>query len=132
MNTTSLRNALKSALSDALSGYNVAWPGVDYSGTRPFVEITFPVADRTGGALKGNQFKHETGRMSAVVVTESGIGENDALSIADLIDTFFPEGRKIMFTGGVITVTHPLDIRGGYTTEYDYRVPCIIRYLASF
>lgn len=131
MNTASLRNALKSALSDALSGYNVAWPAVNFSGARPFVEVSFPVADRTGGTLKGNEVTRETGRMSAIVVIEQGEGEDGAYTITDLIDAAMYEGRSIAFTGGTIVITRPIDVRGGYPTDTDYRVPCIIRYEAK-
>ena len=131
MDTAAARNALKSALSDALSGYSVAWPNVNHAGTGVFVEVSFPTADRTGGTLKGNEIKRETGRMSAVVVIEHGQGEDGAYTITGLIDTAFYEGRQITFSGGVITITHPLDIRGGYPTEADYRVPTVIRYEAN-
>lgn len=132
MTTTSLRNAIKSALADALSGYNVAWPGVPYSGARPYVEVSFPAADRTGGSLKGNEYKHERGRMAATVITDHGAGENAGLAIADIIDAAMYEGRNIAFTGGTISISAPLDIRGGYPTDADYRVRCIIRYTAAF
>ena len=131
MNTIALRNAIKSALSGALSGYSIAWLGVNHSGARPYIEVSFPAADRTGGTLKGNQINRETGRVAAVVVTELGQGENPALAIADLISTALYEGKNIAFTGGTIIIRKPVDIRGGYPTERDYRLPCVIAYEAN-
>lgn len=135
MNTKDIRNALKSRLAGGYigpgAGAGLAWPNVDYSGARPYFDTSFTGLVREGGTLKGNEIKTETGQFSAVVVVEQGSGEDAAADYADAVAALFPEGQRITITGGEIVIRRPVDIRGGFPTNQDYRMPVAIFYRAT-
>lgn len=131
MNTKDIRNALKSRLAGGSIGPAGAWPNIDYSGARPFFDTSFTGIVREGGTLKGNEILSETGQFSAVVVVDQGGGEDDAADFADAVAALFPEGQRIDITGGEIVIRRPADIRGGFPTDTDYRMPVAIFYRAT-
>ncbi|WP_306150747.1 phage tail terminator-like protein [Roseovarius sp. MMSF_3281] len=131
MNTKDIRNALKSRLVSANIGPNRAHPNVEPTGGRPFFEMSFTGIDREGGTLKGNEILSETGQFTAVVVVDQGGGEDDALDYADAVAALFPEGQRITITDGEIVIRRPAEIRGGYPTDADYRVPVAVFYRAK-
>lgn len=131
MNTKDIRNALKSRLAGGSIGPGGAWPNVEYTGARPYFDTSFTGLVREGGTLKGNEIDAETGQFTAVVVVDQGGGEDGALDYADAVAALFPEGQRITITGGEIVIRRPADIRGGFPTETDYRVPVAIFYRAT-
>lgn len=131
MNTKDIRNALKSRLAGGSIGADAAWPNVEYSGARPYFDTSFTGLVREGGTLKGNEILKETGQFTAVVVVDHGIGENAAADYADAVAALFPEGQRIAITGGEVVIRRPADIRGGYPTDTDYRMPVAIFYRAT-
>lgn len=131
MDSKAIRNGLKAHLAAAGIGPGIAWPNVEPAGARPRFIVSTEVFERQGGTLKGNEVLRETGQFNVVVVVEKGGGEDAALDYADDIAAEFPEGQRIAITGGEIVITRPADIRGGYPTDADYRVPVIVRYRAT-
>lgn len=134
MSTKAIRNALKTQLDSAMSPRpSTAWPNVSFdAGTLPRLEITFDGVERTGGTLKGNEVLREVGIFAVVVCVEQGQGEDAALDYADDIAAAFPEGQRIAFTGGEITITQPAAIRAGFPDKTAYRVPVVVRYAANW
>lgn len=130
MKTKDLRNALKARLASGAIGPGIAWPNVDHPGTKPFFETSFTGIVRTGGGVTGNEILEETGQFSVVVVVETGGGEDVAADYADAVSARFTEGLSIPITGGNIAIIAPAEIRGGFPTETDYRIPVAIRYHA--
>lgn len=131
MNSKDIRNALKSRLAGGSIGPSGAWPNVDYSGSRPYFDTSLTGAIREGGTLKGDELLSEAGQFNVVVVVDQGSGENDALDYADAVVALFPEGQRISIAGAEVIVTKPVDVRGGYPTDADYRVPVVITYRAD-
>jgi len=131
MKTKDIRNALKSRLAGGAIGPGAAWPNVEYSGARPYFDTSFTGLVREGGTLKGNEIDAETGQFNAVVVVDQGGGEDAALDYADAVAALFPEGQRIAITDGEIVIRRPADIRGGFPTETDYRVPVAVFYRAT-
>jgi len=131
MNTKDIRNALKSRLAGGSIGPGAAWPNVEYTGARPYFDTSFTGLVREGGTLKGDEIDAETGQFTAVVVVDQGGGENEALDYADAVKDLFPEGHRINITGGEIVIRRPADIRGGFPTDTDYRMPVAIFYRAT-
>ena len=131
MNTKDIRNALKSRLAGGSIGPSGAWPNIEYTGALPFFDTSFAGIVREGGTLKGNEILSETGQFNAVVVVDQGGGEDDALDYADAVHALFPEGQRITITGGEIVIRRPAEVRGGYPTNADYRVPIVVSYRAT-
>jgi len=131
MNTKDIRNALKSRLAGGAIGPSAAWPNVNHNGTQPYFDTSFTGIVREGGTLKGNEILSETGQFNAVIVVDQGGGEDAAADYADAVAALFPEGQRISITGGEIVIRRPVDIRGGYPTDADYRVPVAIHYRAT-
>jgi len=131
MNTKDIRNALKSRLAFGSIGPGVAWPNVEYGAGRPYFATSFTGVVREGGTLKGGEVLVETGQFTPVVVVDQGEGEDSAADYADAVAALFPEGLRLPISGGEVTVTRPADIRGGYQTDIDYRMPVAIFYEAT-
>lgn len=133
MKASDVRNALKSRLAGGSIGPAGAWPNVNFTGSRPYFDVSFTGVSRDGGTLKGDELLRETGQFNAVVVIDQNApgGADSALDYADAVAALFPEGQRITITGGEITIPRPADIRGGYPTETDYRVPVVVRYRAD-
>lgn len=131
MNTKNIRNALKARLAGGSIGPSGAWPNIDYSGARPYFDVTFASVDRDGGTLKGGEILWETGQFNAVVVVDQGGGEDAAADYADAVAALFPEGQRITITGGEIVIRRPTQIRSGYPTDADYRMPVAVLYRAK-
>lgn len=134
MSTKAIRNAIKAQLNSAMSPRpSTAWPNVSFdAGILPRLEVTFDGVERTGGTLKGNEVLREVGFFSVVVCVEQGQGEDAALDYADDIASAFPEGQRLTFTGGQITITQPASIRAGFPDKTSYRVPVVVRYVANW
>lgn len=131
MKRNDIVNGLVERLEGATLSATLAMPNVEFAETKPRFEVSHPAAERTGGTLKGGEVKRELGRMMVVAVTELDIGEQPANLMGDEIDTLFPEGLIIAITGGNIVINAPVDIREGFRKGSDWRVPVIIRYLAT-
>ena len=131
MNKKDIVNALKDQLDGTIFGLGLSMPNVDYSGSRPYIEVSFPDAARSGGTLKGGEIIREIGRMSVIVCTDLDKGEDEANDYADQVAAKFPEGKSFPITGGKVIITAPPDIRGGFRDGPEWRVPVIVRYLAS-
>ncbi len=131
MNKKDIVNGLKDVLDGAIFGVGVSWPNLDYSGSRPFLEVSFPTVVRTGATLKGNQVVREIGRMMVIVVADLNEGEDTANDFADQVEALFVEGKTIAITGGNVVITAPPEIRGGFRDGPDWRVPVLIRYTAT-
>ena len=130
MNTKDIRNALKARLAGGAVA-SEAWPNVDAdSSVRPRIETTFAGVSQTGGTLKGNEVHYEDGTFMAMAVVDKGDGEAAGLDLADDVAALFPEGLRLTITGGTVTIMARPDIRAGYPTETDYRIPVAIRYRA--
>lgn len=133
MSTKAIRNALKTRLMGMSPRPGTAWPNVSFdAGTLPRLEAITDGVERTGGTLKGNQTLRETGLFTVVVCVEQGAGEDTALDYADDIAALFPEGQRLAFTGGEITITQPPAIRAGFPDDTSFRVPVVIRYAANW
>jgi hypothetical protein len=131
LQTREIRNALKSRLAGGSIGPGAAWPNVEYSGARPYFDTSFTGIVREGGTLKGDETKTEAGQFTAVVVVDHGGGEDAALDYADAVAALFPEGQRIAITGGQIVIRRRAQVRAGYPTETDYRMPVAIFYYAT-
>lgn len=131
MLTKDLRNKLKLELLTLSPFVPFAWPNVTSSDkTKPRAEVSYTGVRREGGTLKGTGIKREIGTLNVVIVIplDADGGEDLALDYGDDIDALFPEGRTIEFTGGSITITAPVQVRNGFPTSVDYRVPVAVRY----
>ena len=135
MNTKDIRNALKAHLATAAlpSGTAEAWPNVGASSEDvPRFDASFSSVTQTlanTGAVE-EEIEVEIGNFNVVVIVAHGGGEDEALDIADIVSLRFGKGTDLTVAGGSLTVTGRPDIRGGYPTDTDYRVPVIIPYLA--
>lgn len=130
MNTRDIRNAMKARLAGGAVATE-AWPNVDVdSGIRPRLETAFTGVSQTGGTLKGNEVQYEDGTFMVMVIIDQGGGENDGLDLSDAVAALFPEGSRLSITGGAIAIMARPDIRAGYPTDMDYRIPVAIRYRA--
>lgn len=127
-----LRNALKSHLASGGISAGVSWPGVGLpaGSPKPYLDVSFSGVETINRALEGGAIKEETGQFNAVIVTESGRGEDEALGIAQALAVLFHKGREIEFATGQIAITDAPRIAGGYPTDADYRVPFSVRYHA--
>lgn len=130
MKTKDIRNALKARLSSGLLDPTVAWPNVDHPGTKPYFQTSFTGVTRTGDGITGDEILEETGQFSVVVVVEAGDGEDAAADYADEVSALFPEGHSIAIADGNVVILAPAEIRGGFPTNTDYRIPVAIRYHA--
>lgn len=132
MNSRSIRNALKARLASGSFpfGTGTAWPNVNYGGQRPYFDTSFSGVARVGDGVQGNEILEETGQFNAVVVVDHGGGEDEAHELADAASQLFPEGLKIATSDASVAVIQPTEIRGGFPTDVDYRVPVAIRYHA--
>ena len=130
--TTDVRNALKSRLASGSYPFRtgIAWPNIDYSGARPYFDISFTGVARVGDGVQGDEILEETGQFNAVVVVDRGVGEDDAHGLADTVAALFPEGLNLAISGASIAVIQPTEIRGGFPSDADYRVPVAVRYHA--
>lgn len=130
MNTADIRNGLKSTLDSGISGLDIAWPNVNFTGSRPYLETQVTVVSRTGGTLKGNEVDREDGIFSVTVVADENTGEAASAANADLVASLFLEGARISITGGTIEILSRPDIRGAFQDAKDYRIPVLVRYRA--
>lgn len=132
MKTADIRNALKARLASGSFpfGTGIAWPNVNYDGARPYFDTSFSGVSRVGDGVQGDEILEELGQFNAVVVVDSGGGEDGAGELADIVAGLFPEGLSISITGANIAIISPTEIRGGFPTDADYRVPVAIRYHA--
>lgn len=130
MNTKDIRNALKARLADGAVGTET-WPNVDAdSGIRPRLKTSFAGVSQTGGTLKGDEVQYEDGTFMVMVIVDQGGGEDAGLDLADNVKARFAEGLWLTIAGGKIAIMARPDIRAGYPTETDYRIPVAIRYRA--
>jgi hypothetical protein len=135
MSTKNLRNALKARLLAGSVGPTKVWPNVNPTSdppAKPYMVIATGGVDREGALLIGNQAVKETGLFTVLIVTEQGEGEDAALDYADAVAALFPQGLRISFTGGEITILTPPAIRAGFPDGSDWRTPVVIRYRAEF
>lgn len=132
MDTKAMRNAIKKHVNDAHTTTTCVWQNVDKgAGVIPRIELAIAAAQRRGGAIKGNVFTVETGRLAVIVCVEKGAGEDDGLTLADAISATLKEGRVISYTGGSVTILKPPDILPGYPDSTCYRIPIMVRYRAE-
>ena len=131
MKRSDINKALKAQLATGGTALSGTWPNVDPQSAmdRPFFEVLFPAADRTGQSIKGTLIR-ETGRMAVMIVVRGGTGEDTVNDYAEAISDLFPQAMRLPITGGTVTISQPADIRGGYRDDSDWRVPVIIRYSA--
>lgn len=132
MKTSDIRNAMKTRLASGSFpfGTGIGWPNIDYDGARPYFDTSFSGVSRIGDGVQGNEILEELGQFNAVVVVDQGGGEDGAGDLADIVAALFPEGLSIPITGAAIAIIAPTEIRGGFPTDADYRVPVAIRYHA--
>ena len=128
MNKSPITTALKARLADGGVGIPGAWPNIGYNGALPYFEATFTAEDRTGN-LKG-AFRRETGTMAVIVAVEVDTGTDAADAYADAVAALFPGALRLTVTGGVVTISGPPTIKGGYRADSEYRVPVMITYSA--
>ena len=127
-------NAMKARISAAAIGPNTSMPNVEL-GDRvlPFIEVEFTGGDRTGGTLAGNETVTETGVLAVTINIEKDAegGEDTGYDMADLVADLFPEGYRLLFTGGLLTFIQPPSIRNGFPDDASYRIPVVIQYRAD-
>lgn len=132
MNTELIRDALKARLFSGSfpPGMGFAWPNVDYFGARPYLDVSFTGVFRADNGITGAEITEELGQFNAVVVCEHGGGEGDAHNYADMVASLFPHGLSLATADAQIAIIAPAEVRGGFPTEVDYRVPVAVRYHA--
>jgi hypothetical protein len=131
MNPKFIKSALKARLAEGSTLVGV-WPNVDPQEemVRPYFEVDFAAVDRTGPAIKGTSVR-EVGRMSVVMVVESGTSEDDVSDYAYALGQLFNQGHRISTVDSMITIQEPPDFRAGFRDGPDFRLPVIIRYTAT-
>ena len=133
MRHTDLNNRLKQHLSGAGIGIPIHWPNVEpvAETVRPCLIVNFPMQERFGDFISADAVR-EVGLMDISIITRAGgrQGEDQANNIADSLAQVFHQGLRLDFPGGTITVERPLDIKGGYRDETDWRVPTLVYYTA--
>lgn len=128
MKTNDIRNALKAVIEAA----NIL-PAAHENGTtatRPYLDVVIATARREVFPLRGGAADREIGSMSVTIVVDEGTYTSAAYNYADQIAALFPMALRLPFTGGVVTISGPPDVRPGFNASAEYRVPVIIPYTA--
>lgn len=131
MNQKPINNAIKSRLLSA-NVLPAVWPNVDpqESTDRPYIEVSFIDPVRLGPNIKGDRTRL-VGRFSVVVVVDEGTGEDAAYDYANTVAELFPQGLRIQAASHLITIQQPAEIRSGFRSSPDWRVPVIVQYTAT-
>lgn len=131
MRRTDINNALNQRLTEEPNLPTGTWPGVEpqHAVERPYFEVSFPTASRRSLSLKGTLIR-ETGSMAVILVTKYGTGEEEANLLADLLVDHFPVGYRMNIPNGLVTIDQPVEPRGGYRDDSDWKVPVMIPYTA--
>lgn len=131
MNKTDINNQFKTEL--ATLGHPMSLPNVGDENKGVYIDLIFGGSERPATRVKGGPVQREIGILTCNVHIESQAdgGEDQANSIGDAIEALLPSGRRIPFTGGVITIQKPPEIRAGVPTDTDWYVPVVVSYAAS-
>ena len=128
------RNDITSSIKARIStlGMVTVYPNVTPPSplTRPYLDVSFPTADRSDRTLAGTQTQ-ERGTIAVSVVVDEGTATEAANGYADAVSDLFPTALRFAFTGGEITIMKPADIKGGFNAGTEWRVPVMIEYHAN-
>lgn len=130
MNQTDIELTLAADFSVAAGGWQVAYPNVSFSGTKPYLRFEIVRVSNRDETLAG-EMPISKGRVIATVVTEIGTKSKAANQKADEIAALYPMGRRLAVTGGEIVIIAPPNIQEGFPQDADWRTPVIIDYEAS-
>jgi hypothetical protein len=131
MREVDIENGLYAQLAAAGMAIPIAWPNQDYTGQRPYLEVSLTGGKRRGGSLKGGQITYSKGILAVVAVTQVDDSTQSGSEYAELVADAFAEGLRINITGGQIVIWKPTDVIKGYKDENDWRTPAVVHYEAK-
>lgn len=129
MNTSDIRNAMKAVIDAA-----AILPAAHENGgtaERPYLDVMTATARRETFSIAGGAADREIGSLAVIIVVDEGTYTSAANGYADQIAALFPMALRIPFTGGVLTISGPPDVRPGFNAAAEYRLPVMIPYIAT-
>ena len=131
MNRDAINSALKAQLHSGALSAPEHWPNVrEVAGlpSRPYLAVSFGAQGRQNFDMAGSPL--EEGLMNVTVVTELGIGDAPANTLANAISDLFPAALRLTTPDAEITIMRPADIQSGFRDGVDWRLPILIYYRA--
>lgn len=129
MSEAAVENALKARVLTNTTGLPIAWPNQDHPGTEPFIAVDFVRIARTDPTIKGGHTISQ-GRLVMAVVVQINSSTETANGHADALAALFPFASSIWAGAVRIDITKPADIREGYRSGSEWRVPVLVDYRA--
>lgn len=131
MSETAVEKALKARVATNSTGLSIAWPNQAHPGTKPFLAVDIVRIARTDPTIAGGKTISQ-GRLVLNVVVDINTSTATANGHADTLANLFPFPLRIPFAGGHIQISKPADIREGYRTDGEWRVPVLVDYRAFY
>ena len=129
MSEASVESALKARVAANSTGLSIAWPNQDHPGTEPFIAVDFVRIARTDPTIKGGHTISQ-GRLMMSVVVQVNTSTATANGYAETLAALFPFASSIWAGAVRIDITKPADIREGYRSGSEWRVPVLVDYRA--
>jgi hypothetical protein len=102
--------------------------------SRPYLDIQQATVTGEVRSMAGGNVEIEYGSYSVAVVVNEGTGSRAAKGYVDQVIALFPNGLRLPFSGGVVTIGGRGDVctsrRTGFNAQAEYRVPVVIPYIA--
>lgn len=131
MSEAAIENALKARVLTNTTGLIIAWPNQDHPGTKPFLAVRIVRIARTDPTIKGGHTISQ-GRLVMTVVVAINTSTATADGHADTLAALFPFPSSLRTGATRIDITKPADIREGYRTDGEWRVPVLVDYRAFY
>lgn len=131
MSETAVEAALEARVATNSTGLSIAWPNQDHPGTKPFLAVDIVRIARTDPTIKGGHTISQ-GRLVMTVVVPINTSTAVANGHADTLAALFPFASSLWTGTTRIDITKPADIREGYRTDGEWRVPVLVDYRAFY